>query len=106
MSTAFLKAMVVAPLGAVTEYGYSVPCSISALVWSAVIRRGLETILPLPSASIADSSSVRKRLAAELKIDRAKVPALLTPDSAAGRFTNVPDVSTVPPAPAVAVALP
>ncbi|MNY63370.1 hypothetical protein D3C86_2003150 [compost metagenome] len=54
---------------------------------------------------MADSSSVRKRLAAELKIDSANEPADCTFDSEAGRFTKVPDVSTVPPAPAVAVEL-
>jgi hypothetical protein len=50
-----------------------VPCSISALVWSAVTTRGLETILPLPSASSADSSRLRKRLAAELNSEMAKL---------------------------------
>ena len=39
------------------------------------MTRGLETILPLPSASSADSSRFRKRLAAEPNSDSAKVAA-------------------------------
>jgi hypothetical protein len=55
------------------------------LTWSAVTTRGLETILPLPSASSADSSRFRKRLAAALNSDSAKVAAALPAQADVGR---------------------
>ena len=71
----------------------------SAFTWSAVMTRGLETILPLPSASSADSSRFRKRLAAEPNSDSAKVAALAPPRllALAGRFTNCELVKSIGP---------
>eukprot|EP01022_Parablepharisma_sp_SALTPOND_P033114 TRINITY_DN881_c1_g1_i23.p1 TRINITY_DN881_c1_g1~~TRINITY_DN881_c1_g1_i23.p1 ORF type:complete len:1292 (+),score=465.19 TRINITY_DN881_c1_g1_i23:16524-20399(+) len=74
---AFLKAVVVTPLPADCWQGISSPCSIRAACWSAVTRRGLETILPRPSASSADSSTLRKRCAAALNRVKAKLPGAL-----------------------------
>ena len=78
----------VAPLAVACWYGNSVPCSISALVLSAVTIRGLETSRPLPSASSAESSRVRKRVADELKMDTPKVAAGLPLAPEDGRFTK------------------
>jgi hypothetical protein len=61
---AFLKVTEVAPLLVACWYGSSTPCSITAATLSSVTTRGLEMILPLPSASSADSSRFRKRFAA------------------------------------------
>ncbi len=55
-STAFLKFTVVAPLEADSWYGISVPCSIVASFWFAVMTRGEEMTSPRPSACAADSS--------------------------------------------------
>ena len=74
-SVALRNWMAVAPLEVAVWYGISVPCSISALTWSAVTTRGLETILPLPSASRAEISRFKKRLAVALNSDTAKVAA-------------------------------
>ena len=60
-SVAFLNDTLVAPLEVACWYGISVPCSIVASTLSAVITRGLEMILPLPSACSAESSRFRKR---------------------------------------------
>ena len=58
----------------------------------AVMTRGLETILPLPSASSADNSRFKKRLAVALNSDRANDAALAPPklsdDTLAGKLTN------------------
>ena len=61
-----------------------------ALVWSAVTTRGLEMMLPLPSASSADSSRFRNRLAVAPNNDSAKVAALAPPKAVvlAGRLMN------------------
>jgi hypothetical protein len=45
---------------------------------------------------MADSSSVRKRLAAELKMDNANEPTAWPLDSDAGRFTKLPPTFTGP----------
>ena len=65
-----------APLEVATWYGSSSPCSISAFCWSAVTTRGLDTTLPLPSASSAEISRFRKRLDAAPNSDSAKVAAI------------------------------
>jgi hypothetical protein len=46
---------------------------------------------------MAESSSVKNLLAAELKMERAKDPKFSTPDKDAGKLTNVPEVSNVDP---------
>ena len=73
---ALRKDTLVAPEEVACWYGISVPCSITASTWSAVSTRGLEMVLPLPSASSAEISRFRKRLDAAPKIDPAwKLPA-------------------------------
>ena len=68
-----------------------------ALVWSAVTMRGLDTNRPLPSASRAESSRFRKRLAAALNREMAKLEGVKPPCPTAGRFTKlVLIVSSVP----------
>ena len=52
------------------------PWLMKALTWSAVMMRGLETTLPLPSASSAEISRFRKRLEDAPKIDSAKLAGL------------------------------
>jgi hypothetical protein len=54
--------MLVAPLEVACWYGISVPCSMVALTLSAVTTRGLDTILPRPSASSAETSRLSKEL--------------------------------------------
>src|SRR5205807_10113519 len=66
----------------------SSPCSISAFCWSAVMTRGLDTTLPLPSASRADISRFRNRSADAPKSDKAKVPGLKPLTPVAGKFTK------------------
>ena len=78
----------VAPLLVATWYGSSMPCSISAIALSAVITRGLEMILPVPSASSADSSRFRKRLAADENRLTARLPAAAPLMAPAGRLMN------------------
>ncbi|MNO09635.1 hypothetical protein D3C81_2329350 [compost metagenome] len=56
----------------------------------AVTTRGLEMILPLPSASSADSSSARKRVAALLNRLTATLAGLVPLIEAAGRLRNGP----------------
>ena len=87
---AFLNDTDVAPLDVACWYGISSPCSMRALIWSAVITRGLETMLPLPSASSADSSRFRKRLAVAPNSESAKVAADAPPNDVvlAGKLTN------------------
>src|SRR6478736_1518757 len=51
--------------------------------------RGLDTSLPLPSASSADSSRFRKRLAAALNSEIAKEEGVKPPTPTAGRLKNV-----------------
>jgi hypothetical protein len=53
-----------------------------------VITRGLEMILPVPSSSSADSSRLRKRLAAEENRLTARLPAWAPLMLDAGRLTN------------------
>ena len=60
LNTADLKLTVVPPLDADVKYGISVPCSIVAFCLSAVMTRGLETILPRLSASSACNSKAIK----------------------------------------------
>ena len=56
------------------------PWLIKALTWSAVMMRGLETTLPLPSASpSAEISRLRKRLDEAPKIDSAKLAGSVGP---------------------------
>src|SRR6266478_7713689 len=57
----------VAPEEVACWYGISVPCSISASTWSAVSTRGLAMILPLPSASSAESSRRSEEHTSELQ---------------------------------------
>ena len=64
----------VAPEEVACWYGISVPCSISASTWSAVSTRGLEMILPLPSASSAESSRLRKRVSGAVEQDERELP--------------------------------
>ncbi len=78
----------VAPLDVATWYGSSSPCSMIAFCWSAVMTRGLETTLPLPSASSAESSRLRKRLAPALNSDSANVAGLKPLMPVEGRLTN------------------
>ncbi|MNY02004.1 hypothetical protein D3C86_1345580 [compost metagenome] len=80
----------VAPLDVADWYGSSVPCSISALMLLAVTTRGLEMILPLPSASSADSSSARKRPAPALKMLNATDAGFVPLIAAAGRLKAGP----------------
>src|SRR6218665_2845064 len=54
------------------------------------MMRGLDTMRPLPSASIADSSSVRNLFVAALKIESAKEPTVFTLERLAGRVTKFP----------------
>jgi hypothetical protein len=85
---AFLNWIEVAPLDVATWYGISSPCSMLAFCWSAVTTRGLDTILPLPSDSIADSSRFRNRLAAALNRTAQRGRRRAQPAVLAGRFTN------------------
>src|SRR3972149_5002526 len=84
---AFLKDTLVAPLDVACWYGISVPCSIVASTWSAVITRGLEMILPLPSACNADTSRLRKRDNASLNKITENTPGTLPARQPAGRLT-------------------
>src|SRR6185295_6626762 len=78
----------VAPEDVACWYGISVPCSISASTWLAVITRGLEMILPLPSASRAVSSRLMNRFRPALKSVKANDPAVKLFRPAAGRLVN------------------
>ncbi|MNC86050.1 hypothetical protein D3C83_16770 [compost metagenome] len=95
---AFLNDTLVAPLEVAAWYGISVPCSMVASTWSEVITRGLETILPLPSACSALNSRSTNfvRLGLNRIIENTLPPA-------AGRFTlrlPVEKLGTVPSSPA------
>src|SRR6185295_16900033 len=79
----------VAPLEVATWYGSSSPCSISAFCWSAVMTRGLETTLPLPSASSAEISRLRKRFDDAPNNDSAKLAGSKPLAPVAGRLTKV-----------------
>ena len=78
----------VAPLDVADWYGSSVPCSISAFLWLAVITRGLETTFPRWSASSADSSRLMKRVRLDpnrlIANDAGSAPEI----APAGRFTK------------------
>src|SRR5262245_42161169 len=77
----------VAPLDVACWYGSSVPCSMIASWLFAVMTRGLEMILPLPSASSAESSRVSAPVR-RLVMSSARGPAAAAlPTGAAGRFT-------------------
>ena len=56
LSTASLNCVVVAPLEDDSWYGISTPCRMRASCWLVAITRGVDTILPLPSACNAVSS--------------------------------------------------
>ena len=87
-SVAFLNETLVAPLEVACWYGISVPCSIVASIWSAVMTRGLEMILPLPSACSAETSRFRKRVRLVVEQqDHENTPGLRSGEAGAGRLT-------------------
>src|SRR6266850_568442 len=80
----------VAPEEVADWYGISVPCSISASTWSAVSTRGLEMILPLPSASSAEISTLRIRDSEALNSTKENCPAWKVLRPAAGVAADRP----------------
>src|SRR3954453_2860049 len=87
LKVALRKEMLVAPLLVACWYGISAPCSMIASTLSAVMTRGLEMILPLPSDCSAVISRFKKRVAAVLNKVSAKAPAALPAIAGAGRLT-------------------
>ena len=92
-SVAFLNDTLVAPLEVACWYGISVPCSMVASTWSAVMTRGLEMILPLPSACSAVSSRFRNFVAASLNSTIENAPGLAPASPGTGRFTDSESVN-------------
>ena len=73
-----------APLLVACWYGISVPCSIIASTLSAVMTRGLDMILPLPSACNAEISRLRNLVNAEFISIRENCPDATPPRPGAG----------------------
>src|SRR6266850_2945057 len=82
----------VAPLLVACWYGISVPCSIVASTLSAVMTRGLEMILPLPSACRAVISRLRNfDIASFIRISE-NCPGSTPPRPGAGMLVESPSV--------------
>ena len=77
----------VAPELVACWYGISTPCSITASIWSAVITFGRDTILPRPSASSAEISRSRKRVALEFHSTSDSRPGWAPLSGTAARLT-------------------
>src|SRR6185312_1683788 len=103
---AFWKAIEVAPLEVAVWYGNCVPCSMMALVWSAVTTRGLDTTLPLPSDSSAEISRFSILDTLELNSEIAKAPGELLSFDVAGKLTKLPVLNSGFVAVAVEVVIP
>src|SRR5512134_1260662 len=92
-SVAFLNETLVAPLEVACWYGISVPCSMVASTWSPVMTRGLEMILPLPSACSAVSSRLRNFDEPSRNSDSENAPGFAPASPGTGRFTESESVN-------------